>query len=62
MLKLNDKDMEDHNLLIKMNAKLDNILHQVYDHEKRLRWIERIGIIGLTGYIIVKEVLLKILV
>jgi len=60
MLNLNNNEMlKDHDLLISINEKIDVLLDKVKDHEKRLRWIERIGVIGLSGYLIVKEIVLR---
>jgi len=60
MLNLNkDEMLKDHDLLISIDGKIDSLLDKVKDHEKRLRLIERLGIIGLSGYIIVKEIVLR---
>ncbi len=63
MLKSNKgfDNMKDHDILTAIDTKLDILILNIKDHEKRLRWIERITFTGIGGYLLLKEVVMRFL-
>lgn len=42
-------------LLIKIYESIKPLKEKLTDHEKRIRWLERIGYLVIGGYLIIKE-------
>lgn len=51
---------DDHDLLTRLETKLDKALEQIVDHETRLRWHEKV-IYGLGGAVLLVQVIMKVI-